>query len=100
MTELPAPIMTPEEIERAEEQSIEAEQDFLDRLKQPKPRTRTVEPRTLRTPEAARYLGISEWKLREMVYSGEIECVRQKYWLFSIDDLDKWIRASRERRNL
>ena len=55
-----------------------------------------VEPRMLRTKEAARYIGVSEWKLRQMVYAEEIAVIRSKYWLFAIDDLDKWI--ARERR--
>lgn len=92
-------LMTPEEIEAAEEASLDAERDWLDsqekQKQQPKQRTRTVAPRMLRSKEAATYLGVSQWKLRQMVYSGEIECVRQKYWLFAIDDLDKW--SARER---
>jgi len=63
-----------------------------------KVRRQVAAPRLLRTPEAARYLGISPWKLRALVYSGEIAIIKQKYWLFSTDDLDKWIAANRERR--
>lgn len=96
---LPAPIMTEEEIEQAEEQSLELEREFLDGQQKPKQeRTRTVEPRMLRTPKAARYIGVSEWQLRQMVYAGEIPVVRRKYFLFAVDDLDKWI--ARERSKL
>jgi len=40
---------------------------------------------------------VSEWQLRRMVYAGEIECLRKKYWLFTIDDLDKWIARERSK---
>jgi excisionase family DNA binding protein len=96
----PPVIMTEAEIMEAEEQSLELEGEFLDGQKQPKQRTRTVEPRMLRTKEAAEYLGISEWKLRQMVVDGEIEVIKQKYFLFSIDDLNAWINKNREGRKL
>lgn len=91
--------MTRGEIERAEEESVEAMREWLDSKKASKQRGK-VDSRMLRTAEAADYLGISEWKLRQMVYSGEIEVIRQKYWLFAIDDLDKWITANREKEVL
>lgn len=88
----------------AGEQAFQAEQDWLDNIEKQKhqaqQRARKTEPRMLRTKDAAEYLGISEWKLRQMVYTGEIEVIRQKYWLFSIDDLDRWIKTNRERSDL
>ena len=96
----PPPIMTPEEIEASEEAFIQGEQDWLDRLKGRKPPTRAVEPRTLRTKEAAQYLAISEWKLRQLVHAGEITFLPGKYWRFATSDLDKWIEQGREKRTL
>ena len=93
---LPAPIMTDEELEQAEEESLELEREFLDRQQKPKQeRTRTVDRHMLRTPEAAQYIGVSEWQLRQMFYSGEIPAIRRKYFLFSVNDLDKWIAKER-----
>jgi excisionase family DNA binding protein len=99
----PAPIMTEQEIEAAEEACIAGEQDWLDKQQEAKhkqPLTRTVEPRTLRTKEAAEYAGVSEWKLRQLVHSGEITFIPGKYWRFETAELDRWIAAGRERRQL
>jgi len=98
---LPPVIMTPEEIEQAEEDSLELERDWLDNYQKPKlGRTRTVEPHTMRTKEAAKYLGISEWKLRAMAHGSEIPYIRQKYFLFSVDDLNAWINRNKESEEL
>jgi excisionase family DNA binding protein len=84
----------------ADEAFIQAEEDWLDKQKERKPPTRTVEPRTLRTKEAAQYLAISEWKLRALVHAGEITFLPGKYWRFATNDLDKWIEQGREKRQL
>jgi hypothetical protein len=52
--------------------------------------------RRLRTPDAARYLGISSWTLRYKAHHGEIPVLKEKYWLFDTRDLDKWLEASKE----
>jgi excisionase family DNA binding protein len=97
-SKLPALIMTPEEIEAAEEAFIQGEQDFLDRQKERKQPIRTErEPRLLNTEQAAKYLAISPWKLRIMVHDGKIPCVRGKYWKFDTHELDIWIRENQER---
>lgn len=101
-SKLPAPIMTAEEIEAAEESFIQGEQDWLDRQQEAKKQqpTRVIEPRTLRTKEAAVYVGVSEWKLRQLVNAGEITFQPGKYWRFETKDLDKWIEQGREKRQL
>jgi excisionase family DNA binding protein len=95
----PPPIMTLEEIELSEESFIQGEQDWLDRQKERKHPT-VIEPRTLRTKEAAHYLAISEWKLRALVHAGEITFLPGKYWRFATNDLDRWIEQGREKRQL
>jgi hypothetical protein len=80
----------------AEEGFIQAEQDFLDRQKQRKQPTRTVESRMLRTPEAARHLGISPWQLRQLVYKKKLPVTRGKYWLFDVRDLDRFIQDRKQ----
>lgn len=98
---VPAPIMTDEEVQQAFEDAILLEQEWLECQKQAKqPRTRKVAPRMMRTREAAEYIGVSQWQLRQMVASGEIPFVRRKYFLFSVDDLDSWIKRNREREVL
>ena len=56
-----------------------------------------ADPHLLRTPAAASYLGMSPWKLRQLVYAGEVAVIKGKYWLFSIADLEAWVKANRER---
>jgi excisionase family DNA binding protein len=50
--------------------------------------------RLLKTPDAAKYLSISPWKLRNLVQAGEIPCILgdgTTPWLFDKQDLDSWI---------
>ena len=66
-----------------------------------KPRARkshAIEPRLLSTKQAAQYIGISEWKLRQMVHAGEIEVIAGKYWRFDRQSLDRWIELNREKK--
>ena len=52
------------------------------------------ERRNLKTQQAAEYLGISQWKLRNLVQSGQIPCIfgdGTSPWLFDKRDLDSWI---------
>lgn len=94
--------MTEEEIEASTEKYVEGLEDWFEHQEEAKrkPPTRTVEPRTLRTKEAAAYIGVSEWKLRALVHAGEITFLPGKYWLFATSDLDRWIEQGRERRQL
>jgi excisionase family DNA binding protein len=56
-------------------------------------------PRLLKTQQAARYLGISAWKLRNLVQSGEIAYIPgdgTTPWLFDKQDLDSWIERRKQ----
>ena len=58
-----------------------------------------ITPRLLKTRDAARYLGISAWKLRNLVQCGEIACILgdgTSPWLFDRQDLDAWIQRSKQ----
>jgi excisionase family DNA binding protein len=60
-----------------------------------------ITPRVLKTRQAARYLAISAWKLRNIVQAGEIACIISdgtSPWLFDIHDLNDWI--ERHKRTL
>ena len=54
-----------------------------------------IMPRLLKTKEAARYLGRSEWSFRPMVQNGELPMVGR--WTFDIKDLDEWIMRNKRR---
>jgi excisionase family DNA binding protein len=55
--------------------------------------------RLLRTNEAAHYLGMSPWTLRQMVERRELPYISSgdntSAWRFDIRDLDRWIEAHR-----
>jgi len=55
----------------------------------------TLAPRCLRTKEAALYLGMSAWAIREEVNKGELHFVSSgehtSSWKFDVRDLDAWI---------
>jgi hypothetical protein len=58
-----------------------------------------ITPRLLKTRDAARYLGISAWKLRNLVQSGEIACILgdgTSPWLFDWEDLNLWIQRRKQ----
>jgi len=97
------PLQTEEELARAEEETLDLEREWLARheqeQKQRKTRTKPETPnRLLRTKEAASYIGVSDWKLRQMVYDGEIEVIAGKYWRFDTRSLDHWIESNREKK--
>lgn len=50
-----------------------------------------LKPRLLRTNEAAAYLAISPWTIRNMVHEGELQTVPGKYFRFDIRELDRWV---------
>ncbi len=55
-------------------------------------------PRLLRTKQAARYLGMSPWSLRQEVARGLpfiSTGAHTSAWRFDIRDLDRWIEAHR-----
>jgi excisionase family DNA binding protein len=55
-------------------------------------------PRLLKTQQAARYLGVSAWKLRNLVQNGEIPYIPgdgTSPWLFDIHDLDAFIERAK-----
>jgi excisionase family DNA binding protein len=53
-----------------------------------------VKPRLIRTKDAARYLGVSPWKLRQLVLDGQLSFVNDgdgSPWRFDLHDLDALI---------
>ena len=53
-----------------------------------------IPPRLVKTSLAARYLNVSQWKLRRLVQTGEIPYIPGEGtspWLFDLKDLDNWI---------
>ncbi len=58
----------------------------------------TCKPRLLRTNDAAAYLGISPWKLRNLVHLGLLRIVHDPFggpWLFDVNDLDDHINRNK-----
>jgi excisionase family DNA binding protein len=45
----------------------------------------------LRTNEAAAYLAISPWTLRNLVHDKRLSFIPGKYWRFAVADLDKFL---------
>jgi excisionase family DNA binding protein len=58
-----------------------------------------VSPKLLKTRDAACYLGMSKWTLRNLVHDGVLHYVPGKHWRFSTEDLDDYIRRNRERED-
>ena len=62
-------------------------------------KTNQFAPRLLKTQQAARYLGISTWKLRNLVQASEIAYIPgggTSPWLFDINDLNDWIERRKQ----
>jgi excisionase family DNA binding protein len=53
--------------------------------------------RVLSTREAATYLCVSVWTLRELVHRGSLPYLPGRRWRFDIRDLDEFLRISKER---
>ena len=53
-----------------------------------------IRKNVLRTREAACYLGISPWKLRELVRRGKVRVLAGKYWRFRLEDLEAFLQGS------
>ena len=49
------------------------------------------EKNVLRTRDAACYLGLSQWKVRELVRAGRLRVLSGKYWRFRLEDLDEFL---------
>lgn len=66
-----------------------------DRGESPSKHRSGIAPRCLKTRDAARYLGMSAWALREEVKKGELHFVSSgehtSSWKFDVHDLDAWI---------
>jgi excisionase family DNA binding protein len=56
-----------------------------------------IVPRVLKAREAAAYIGVSPWTIRNLVHEGVLEYLPGKHWRFSTDDLDEYIRRNREK---
>jgi excisionase family DNA binding protein len=58
-----------------------------------------ITPRLLRTKDAARYLGMSAWALRQEVSRGELPFISSgehtSSWKFDSRDLDAWVERHR-----
>ncbi len=55
-----------------------------------------VTPRLLSLEEAARYLGISKWTLRDLVFRGDLPCVRiKRRMLLDRQDLDRYLERAK-----
>jgi excisionase family DNA binding protein len=57
--------------------------------------------RLLRTPAAAKYLGLSTWQLRKMINDGNLPYVQDKEggpYMLDIVDLDKWIEQRKTKK--
>lgn len=62
-------------------------------------RSAPIVPRLVKTKQAAEYLAISEWKLRNLVQQGVIPYIEDgggtSPWRFDIRDLDAYVERSR-----
>jgi len=59
-----------------------------------------VATRMMKTNAAAAYLGVSAWKLRNLVQSGEISFIpgdSTSPWLFDKQELDHWIETRKQK---
>jgi excisionase family DNA binding protein len=58
-----------------------------------------IPPRLVKTKQAAEYLAISQWKLRNLVQQGLIPYIEDgggtSPWRFDIRDLDEYVERSR-----
>jgi excisionase family DNA binding protein len=68
----------------------------------PKPKENDViVPRLVKVKQASSYLGISPWKLRNLVQQGKIPFIEdgggKSPWRFDIRDLDDYIEHARQR---
>jgi len=71
----------------------------LDRGTLPSVKLFSVPPRLLRIPEAAHYIGATNWCVEELVRAGRLRfLVVGKYRVIDVRDLDDWIEVEKERQ--
>jgi len=62
-------------------------------------KSNVIPPRLVKTRQAAEYLGISQWKLRNLVQQGLLLFIEDggvtSPWRFDVRDLDAYIEKSR-----
>ena len=57
-----------------------------------------VSKRLYTVPEAAEYLGMTDWGIRGLITNGKIDTVRNGRRLFlAIEDMDRWIAENKQR---
>lgn len=67
----------------------------------PTPAAPSIVPRLLRIPQAAQYLGATNWCVEELVRDGKIPFLTVgKYRVIDIRDLDEWIDAEKEAQSV
>ena len=74
--------------------------EIMQKWRQPKPtkqRQRSGYARGLKTSAAAEYLGVSGWKLRQLVYTKEIPVIRGRHFVFDVKDLDAYIERTKQK---
>jgi excisionase family DNA binding protein len=63
------------------------------------PKQAPIAPRLVKTKQAAEYLAVSQWKLRNLVQQGLIPFIEDgggtSPWRFDVRDLDAYIERSR-----
>jgi excisionase family DNA binding protein len=61
-------------------------------------KTDPIQPRCVRTNDAARYLGMSPWKVRHLISDGKLSIISDGDGPFRLDvrDLDKYIETHRQ----
>jgi excisionase family DNA binding protein len=84
---------------KAELESLREQQQNREPLRKSS-RKASVAARGLKTNEAAAYLGVSPWKLRNLVQAGEISYIAgdgTSPWLFDKQELDQWVETRKQR---
>lgn len=57
-----------------------------------------LRPRLLSTEDAAEYLAVSPWQLRQLAHAGDLPFIRSgaRSWRFDVHDLDAYIERQKE----
>lgn len=58
-----------------------------------------ISRRLLRLKEAAQYLSLSPWKLRQIIQYGQLPIVKYNEnapWLLDVHDLDGWVERNKQ----
>ena len=60
-----------------------------------------ITPRLLRVPQAAQYIGATNWCVEELVRHGKLPFLTVgKYRVIDVRDLDEWIDAEKEAQSV